>query len=69
MFGYSHTYMYVVIPKHVGSYQHRMGIPTQVWFFPHIWMYGNNQTCVEIPYFCLVSLELQVPCRHGAPLA
>ena len=60
IFGDSHTYMYVVITKHVGSYQHRMGIPTHVWFFPHIWICGNNQTCVGKPYFCLVSLELQV---------
>ena len=60
MFGYSHTHMYVVITKHVGSYQHRMVIPTHVWFFPHIWLCGNNQTCVDITYFCLVCLEQQV---------
>ena len=60
-FGYSHTYKYVVITKHVWSYQHRMGIPTHIWFFPHIWICGNNQICLDLTYFCLVSLELQVP--------
>ena len=61
----THICMCMVITKHVVSYQHRIGIPTHVWFIPHIWMFGNNQTCVGIPYFCLVSLELQV---DGHPL-